>query len=197
MWDVRDYSASLQVHQRDPHWLRRWLRLCRFWWEGGIFESPWRGGHRYSDEHHRFDSEESLYVTTKSFPVIYAWLIELNEAYENRLFKYRNHGFDVYWENLDRSRIRRDYIDDSGGLDKLQTLSGLSRLVFYEDIMARYTTRQSEFLMYQRQRKLEKIDDIRDPILAAPSRYVKLEIPYGERFTSVRPPYSRISSRRG
>ncbi|KAI6080311.1 ankyrin repeat protein [Hypoxylon rubiginosum] len=91
-------------------------------------------------------------------------------SYENRLWKYRSHKFEVYWDYLDRSRLRR--ISPKDG-DNPKTLTGLARLIHYENTLrGKYTE------------DYKRIDDGGDPTLVASSGYAALEIPYGRDFTA-------------
>lgn len=102
----------------------------------------------------------------------------INLAYENRLWKYRNHNFEVYWDSLDRSRVKDinlDYDDDP------RDLTGLARLIRSEETLRRDKTRP-----YRLKRSLKRLDDGGDPTMTAPSGYATHEIPYGEKFTAER-----------
>lgn len=96
-------------------------------------------------------------------------------AYETRLFKYRNHHFDAYWEPLDRTRI------NPSKCTRISTnpeVKGLARLIFYETITGSYRAPGGAYL---RRRLLKKIDEHGEP---TPSGYTSFEIPYGERFNA-------------
>jgi hypothetical protein len=98
-------------------------------------------------------------------------------AYENRLYKYRSHNFEVYWDSLKRSRINAENCSPKSNP---QILTGLSRLIFFENIL------KGRRDPYRRKRLLKTIDDSGEPTLATPSGYATLEIPYGERFTATK-----------
>ncbi|GIK05037.1 hypothetical protein Aspvir_009136 [Aspergillus viridinutans] len=106
-------------------------------------------------------------------------LTRRSPSYENRLFKYRWHNFDVYWDGLDRSRIHINWDPYDDEFSPRQ-LIGLSRLVFFEGIVAEPEQK------YHQRRRLRKIQESGDPLLTTPSGYAVLEIPYGERFTAAR-----------
>ncbi|KAK6948900.1 hypothetical protein Daesc_008971 [Daldinia eschscholtzii] len=98
-------------------------------------------------------------------------------AYENRLFKYRSHNFEVYWDSLDRSRVKKIYVDEE---DDPREITGLARLILSEQYLRRYIN------PYRLKRALKRYDDGGEPLLTAPSGYASHEIPYGERFTAER-----------
>lgn len=114
---------------------------------------------------------------------LFSLLIVLQPAYENRLWKYRSHKFEVYWDYLDRSRLRR--ISPKDG-DNPKTLTGLARLIHYENTLrGKYTEdyKRSNY-GYRLKQFLKRIDDGGDPTLVASSGYAALEIPYGRDFTA-------------
>ncbi|KAH8806113.1 ankyrin repeat protein [Xylogone sp. PMI_703] len=102
-------------------------------------------------------------------------------SYENRLWKYRNQNFDVFWDGLDRSQIDEEYfrrfVEDFGDLKSLQ---GLARLIFSEAILAR------DYNPYWRKRHLKKFDDGGEPTFTPESGYASHDVPYAERFTAER-----------
>ncbi|VUC21847.1 unnamed protein product [Clonostachys rosea] len=101
-------------------------------------------------------------------------LTRRSPSYEYRLYKYRSHNFDVYWDSLERSRIDQFIFQGDQNPSELQ---GLARLLFFEESIRSY----GDDLNYQRRRRLKKIQDVED---SAPSGYADHEIPYGERFTA-------------
>jgi hypothetical protein len=116
-----------------------------------------------------------------------AALLTKRSAYENRLYKYRRHNFDVYWTSLERSRIDPcrcsiDTFDDS------RQLTGLARLIFFEERIRNYNSWR--LTKYQRERRDKKIEDAGEPMLTLPSGYARHEVPYGERFTANRYSFS-------
>lgn len=102
---------------------------------------------------------------------------EPNIAYENRLFKYRNHNFEVYWDSLDRSRVKEIYVEND---ESPRELTGLARLILSEQNLREYIN------SYRLKRALKRYDDGGEPVLTAPSGYASHEIPYGEKFTAER-----------
>ncbi|KFH46191.1 hypothetical protein ACRE_030170 [Hapsidospora chrysogenum ATCC 11550] len=104
-------------------------------------------------------------------------LIDLSRrspSYENRLYKYRNHRFDAYWHELDRTRV------DPGKCTRTKEspdVQGLARLIFFEEVLKKSVN------PYRRRRLLKTIDENGEP---THSGYATLEIPYGERFTATR-----------
>ncbi|KAI9900887.1 hypothetical protein N3K66_005149 [Trichothecium roseum] len=111
-------------------------------------------------------------------------------SYENRLYKYRNHNFDVYWPLLDRSRINHDACNTSSsrsGSDGAgpRNLNGLARLVFFEAALRRRDHHGAGHrAAYRRRRRLKKIDESGRP--PAHSGYAAVEVPYGQRYTARR-----------
>ncbi|CAH0048968.1 unnamed protein product [Clonostachys solani] len=101
-------------------------------------------------------------------------LTRRSPSYEYRLYKYRSHNFDVYWDFLERSRIDKFIFQ---GDQNPSELHGLARLLFFEESIRNYGDDQN----YQKRRRLKKIQDVED---SAPSGYADHEIPYGERFTA-------------
>ncbi|RYP42706.1 hypothetical protein DL767_000075 [Monosporascus sp. MG133] len=100
-------------------------------------------------------------------------------SYENRLWKYRNQNFDVYWDCLDRTRIDEEYFRSFVEYyNDLSSLKGLARLIFSEVVLTR------DYNHYWRKRYLKKFDDGGEPALAPESGYATHNIPYGERFTA-------------
>ncbi|OTB19331.1 hypothetical protein K445DRAFT_193479 [Daldinia sp. EC12] len=104
-------------------------------------------------------------------------LTRRSPSYENRLFKYRSHNFEVYWDSLDRSRVKKIYVDEE---DDPREITGLARLILSEQYLRRYIH------PYRLKRALKRYDDGGEPLLTAPSGYASHEIPYGERFTAER-----------
>ncbi|EFX02070.1 ankyrin repeat protein [Grosmannia clavigera kw1407] len=93
-------------------------------------------------------------------------------SYENRLWKYRHQNFDVYWEDLDRRRVRIKFPDDG-------PQRGLARLLMFEKRAAKGL--QTHYII---QRHVGRVDDNGDPSQADASGYMRQELPMGERFTS-------------
>jgi hypothetical protein len=103
-------------------------------------------------------------------------------AYESRLFKYRSHNFDAYWDSLDRSQINMVKCT----LDaKPKKLKGLARLIFLEFVVAQYGDQRK----YHQLRRLKKIQETGSE--PTHSGYASHEIPYGQRFTA--PRYASLS----
>lgn len=94
------------------------------------------------------------------------------------MWKYRNHNFEVYWDALDRKRVRNMDIDFDDDLIR-QELTGLARLLFSEHVLKKGTASP-----YWLKRALKKFDDGGEPMLTTPSGYASHDIPYGERFTA-------------
>lgn len=111
-------------------------------------------------------------------------------AYENRLWKYRHHNFEVYWDALDRSRIEIEFDLEEENVPKLQ---GLARLLYSEarleniynvDKRIHATTRRKfQWIMKY---NLKKFDDSGDPNMVAEksSGYAEHKLPYGRRLTA-------------
>lgn len=95
-------------------------------------------------------------------------------AYENRLYKYRSHLFDAYWDPLDRSKL-----DQFGCTRHAESpnVEGLARLVFFESLFEKYAD------SYRRRRNLKTIDESGEP---THSGYATLEVPYGRRFDATK-----------
>ncbi|KAF3764592.1 hypothetical protein M406DRAFT_107219 [Cryphonectria parasitica EP155] len=112
-------------------------------------------------------------------------LTRRSPSYENRLWKYRNQNFDVFWGPLDRSQIQKDYIKEFAEFDEdapnLGNLQGLARLIYSEIALSKDRSRP-----YYRKRFLKKFDDGGEPALTPSSGYASHDIPYGERFTADR-----------
>lgn len=114
------------------------------------------------------------------------------KAYENRLYKYRNHNFDVYWPLLDRSRINHDACNTTNTTSNTgpRNLNGLARLIFFEETLRRRDNHRGGVVIgahraaYRRRRRLKKIDESGAP--AAHSGYAAVEVPYGRRYTARR-----------
>jgi hypothetical protein len=81
----------------------------------------------------------------------------------------------VYWDSLERSRIKAE---DFGPNSDPTNLTGLSRLIFLENILQEHRD------VYRRKRLLKTIDESGEPALTSPSGYASHEIPYGEKFTA-------------
>ncbi|KAI1798565.1 hypothetical protein F4811DRAFT_548003 [Daldinia bambusicola] len=102
-------------------------------------------------------------------------LTRRSPSYENRLYKYRNHNFEVYWDSLDRSRVKRvTYYDDCW------PITGLARLILSEQHL------QMGPDPYRLRRAMKRYDDGGEPIMTAPSGYATHEVPYGAKFTARR-----------
>ena len=103
-------------------------------------------------------------------------------AYENRFYKYRHHGFDVYWDGLERQRIRNFVFDDAHEV-------GLAKLLYFEHWMAEGKRRQNNLPTghrYRTHRYKRRIDDSGDPGLLHSSGYARHEILFGVNCTAVR-----------
>lgn len=98
----------------------------------------------------------------------------MGTAYENRLYKYRSHHFDAYWEALDRGRVDPSKCTRT---KESPNVKGLARLIFFEKMLETFGN------PYRRQRLLKTIDENGEP---THSGYATLEVPYGERFTATR-----------
>ncbi|KAI1636450.1 hypothetical protein F4809DRAFT_650578 [Biscogniauxia mediterranea] len=99
-------------------------------------------------------------------------------SYENCLWKYRNHNFEVYWDSLDRSRIKLNFSTSTQDEDypKLPRLTGLARLLPKHSYKSRYTLKCA----------LKRIDTGGDQIPAMPSGYATFDIPYSTWYTAER-----------
>ncbi|KAL6857594.1 hypothetical protein ACO1O0_005035 [Amphichorda felina] len=123
-----------------------------------------------------FDGEQ-VYTNPRAVAAIATRtnLIDLSRrspSYENRLYKYRSHDFDAYWDSLDRSKV-----DPSRSMRGKQSpeLKGLARIIFFEYVLKKWGNQ------YLRQRLLKTIDENGEP---TNSGYATLEVPSGERFTA-------------
>lgn len=105
------------------------------------------------------------------------FLILIRSAYENRLWKYRQHRFDTYWDALERSRIHIE-LDSSMPPNGLK---GLARLLYSE---CRIQNSRSSW--YQTQRSLMKVDDSGEMALTTASGYAHHNLPTGFFFTALR-----------
>ncbi|KAL3605279.1 hypothetical protein FPOAC2_00222 [Fusarium poae] len=105
-------------------------------------------------------------------------LTRRSPSYENRLWKYRQHNFDVYWEHL-----RRDLIDvEVTGDDRnVKGFKGLARLLFSEETL-RLGLGTSYLGTYWFTRALMRIGDSNDASPSAPSGYATFDVPYGQHF---------------
>lgn len=99
-------------------------------------------------------------------------------AYENRLYKYRNHNFDAYWPLLDRSKINPGRCVRT---EENPQVYGLSRLILFEKALT-YRSRGHR-ASYKQKRRLKKIDENGEP---THSGYAALEVPYGQKFSAGR-----------
>ncbi|KAI1444280.1 hypothetical protein F5Y02DRAFT_390306 [Annulohypoxylon stygium] len=111
-------------------------------------------------------------------------------SYENRLWKYRHHNFEVYWDALDRSRIEIEFDLEEENVPKLQ---GLARLLYSEARLENIynvdkgihatTRRKFQWIMKY---NLKKFDDSGDPNMVAEksSGYAEHKLPYGRRLTA-------------
>ncbi|KAM4060509.1 ankyrin repeat protein [Hirsutella rhossiliensis] len=107
-------------------------------------------------------------------------LTRRSPSYENRLYKYRNHNFDVFWDGLERERIDEQFFRDfAADYRKLSRLTGLARLIFSEAVLGRGAQE-----WYRWRRLMRRLDSGGEPALAAPSGYATLDIPYGRLFTA-------------
>lgn len=105
-------------------------------------------------------------------------------AYESRLWKYRNHNFEVYWDELERFRVKK--IDYDPSEQKHRELTGLAKLIFSEGILENTEAYRSVWGRWKSRRSLKRIDDSKDPSMVAEesSGYADLIILYGERTTA-------------
>lgn len=111
-------------------------------------------------------------------------------SYENRLWKYRHHNFEVYWDALERSRVRS--INTEPDNDEHRNLTGLARLIFSEGILNNI---RNEWRLNS---NLKKLDGGRDPslVIETTSGYANHVIPYGVRLTAKNVRSTVISSAR-
>ena len=105
-------------------------------------------------------------------------------AYENRLWKYRNHNFEVYWDELERFRVKK--IDYDPSEQKQRELTGLAKLIFSEGVLETTKGYRSARERWKSRRSLRRIDDSKDPSMVAEesSGYADHITPYGERTTA-------------
>ncbi|KAI0884918.1 uncharacterized protein GGS22DRAFT_148152 [Annulohypoxylon maeteangense] len=103
-------------------------------------------------------------------------------SYENRLWKYRHHNFEVYWEALDRSRITIDFHEDDvfSIYEGHTELTGLARLLLSEAVLKKMS-RPRGYNHWRMKANLKKLDDGGDPNMVAEtsSGYANHRIPYG------------------
>ncbi|KAF7948486.1 uncharacterized protein EAE97_003897 [Botrytis byssoidea] len=107
-------------------------------------------------------------------------LTRRSPSYENRLFKYRQHKFDVFWELLDRSQIQSLDFEKT----KPWHFKGLARLVMFERLLQTGYSRP-----YYIHRNFKRVDGVRDPALVTKnhfhsSGYTSIEIPHSVSFTA-------------
>ncbi|KAJ8059751.1 hypothetical protein OCU04_011391 [Sclerotinia nivalis] len=117
-------------------------------------------------------------------------LTRRSPSYENRLFKYRKHNFEVFWDSLDRRKFdiaerRFGEMANSYELNP-KRITGLARLVMFEMLLKRGHSRP-----YYIQRTLKKVDEVRDPAIMTGgsydlSGYTNIETPYSALFTADR-----------
>ncbi|KAK3381190.1 ankyrin repeat protein [Podospora didyma] len=110
-------------------------------------------------------------------------LTRRSPSYENRLRKYRDQGFEVFWDCLERSRIKDDLIGELDS-DEWKYLTGLARILDWE----RRTGDQHDYTVdYFGRRGLRRIDDGGDPALVTNmSGYATHVIPSSAYFTAAR-----------
>ncbi|KAI1490359.1 hypothetical protein F5X96DRAFT_679155 [Biscogniauxia mediterranea] len=114
-------------------------------------------------------------------------------SYENRLWKYRNHNFEVYWDSLDRSRIKLNFSTSTQEEDypKIPRLTGLARLLYSEHYIKDFAYRKlkrSYKARYVLKRALKRIDNGGDQTPATSSGYATFDIPYSTRYRYSRKP---------
>ncbi|KAI1302747.1 ankyrin repeat protein [Xylaria venustula] len=104
-------------------------------------------------------------------------------AYENRLCKYRNRNFEVFWNSLERSRINAELFNTL--ILRLKDPKGLARLLTYEQILrAEHTGWWGKDHGYWERKPLKGIDEMCESSLSVPSEYALYEIPYDEDYTA-------------
>ncbi|KAI1454775.1 hypothetical protein F4805DRAFT_438391 [Annulohypoxylon moriforme] len=106
-------------------------------------------------------------------------------SYENRLWKYRHHNFEVYWDKLDRSQIVITFDEDDDDYEGHKDLTGLARLLFSESVL-RKIRKKGDHNRWRMKANLKKLDDSGDPNLVAEtsSGYANHRIVYGIRITA-------------
>jgi hypothetical protein len=93
-------------------------------------------------------------------------------AYESRLWKYRKkHNFDVFWDSLDRSRVRKEF-----AIAEFADLKGLARLLYFESLVKKPRDVVLRWLP-------QKISTKR-PALFDTSGYTSRNLPFGKRYTA-------------
>ncbi|KAI1422717.1 hypothetical protein F5Y12DRAFT_761388 [Xylaria sp. FL1777] len=102
-------------------------------------------------------------------------------AYEYRLWKYRGHNFEVFWDCLERSRINTMLF--KLGTCKTNELKGLARLLLLEQRLHDERGKEDE---YWGRRPSESISEKGESSTSVPSEYALYELPYGEDITTER-----------
>ncbi|KAI1741299.1 ankyrin repeat protein [Xylaria scruposa] len=95
-------------------------------------------------------------------------------AYEYRLWKYRNHNFEVFWDSLNRSRINPMLFNPIQYT--VNKYEGLAKLLLYE--------KKLQDDGYCEKRLFEGIDESCGSTSQVPSDYALYEIPSGEGVTA-------------
>ncbi|OTB10039.1 hypothetical protein K445DRAFT_27965 [Daldinia sp. EC12] len=99
-------------------------------------------------------------------------------SYENRLWKYRQHNFEVYWDSLDRSRVKSIDIEEYDMSHRY--LTGLARLIFSEAVLRKKPSSE-----WKKNRNLRKLDDSKGPMaVESLSGYANHILPYGLTLTA-------------
>ncbi|KAI0419720.1 ankyrin repeat protein [Xylaria grammica] len=114
-------------------------------------------------------------------------LIDLSRrgpSYENRLYKYRSHNFDVFWDSLERSRINTMLLNPF--INRPNESRGLARLLIYEKMLQEDMDCWGKEAASLGGRSPKSIDETGESSLQVPSEYALYEIPYGEDFTAER-----------
>ncbi|KAI1799006.1 hypothetical protein F4811DRAFT_568851 [Daldinia bambusicola] len=100
-------------------------------------------------------------------------------SYENRLWKYRQHNFEVYWDALDRERVKDIDLEEYDVAHR--NLTGLARLIFSEEMLKKNPGSE-----WKKNRNLRKLDDSRGPnmVVESFSGYTNHVLPYGMQLTA-------------
>ncbi|SPO07204.1 uncharacterized protein DNG_09898 [Cephalotrichum gorgonifer] len=107
-------------------------------------------------------------------------LTRRSPSYENRLYKYRHHNFEGYWDGLERSRISDDYFNHES--------LGLARLLYFEEWLRELARRSwiSRVDRYRTHRYKRRITDVADLGLVHASGYATHELLFGARCTAAK-----------
>ncbi|KAI1472682.1 uncharacterized protein F4812DRAFT_409879 [Daldinia caldariorum] len=115
-------------------------------------------------------------------------LTRRSPSYENRLWKYRQHNFEVYWDALDRKRLKDIDLEEYDMAHR--NLTGLARLIFSEEVL-----KKEPGPTWKKNRNLRKLDDSTGPnmVVESLSGYTNHILPYGMQLTASNVRYTVIN----